>query len=138
MTVHKHNGELHALPDKLHPSVFPGLNIDNLPLSIPIATISSGKTMIRDGVFEGRVSMYMEFQNLGVHIEGRDEHRLYITGPLPAGLIRAVITCPTAIRPAIALLIGMLAVPGVSMLKSAAVISQGYEDYEQRFNMVQV
>lgn len=32
----------------------------------------------------------------------------------------------------------MLDVPGVSMLKSAAVIGQGYEDYEQRFNMVQV
>lgn len=77
----------------------------------------------------------MELQSLGVHIEGRDERRLYSTGPPPAGPRRAVITCPKAIRQAVALLIGMRAVLGASMLKSVVVIGRGY-DYEPRFNVL--
>ncbi|KAI1083243.1 putative UDP-N-acetylglucosamine 1-carboxyvinyltransferase [Whalleya microplaca] len=132
LTVHKHNGGLHALPDKLHPNVFPGLNIDNLPLFIPIAAVAHGRTLIHDWVFEGRGAMYNEFQRLGVNIKIMDPHRVIVTGSDPARLKAADIKCPAAIRPAAALVIGMMAAPGRSLLKDAHVLLRGYEDLTKR------
>ena len=37
ITIQQHNGELHALSDKIHSLPYPGLNADNLPYFVPIA-----------------------------------------------------------------------------------------------------
>ncbi|KAB5566814.1 putative UDP-N-acetylglucosamine 1-carboxyvinyltransferase [Coniochaeta sp. 2T2.1] len=42
LTVHKHDGQLRALTDKIHPLPYPGLNADNLPYFVPIAAVARG------------------------------------------------------------------------------------------------
>jgi UDP-N-acetylglucosamine 1-carboxyvinyltransferase len=132
LVIHKHNGKLVAPVDKIHPNVFPGLNIDHLPYFVPIAAVLKGRTLIHDWVFEDRPLMYTEMKKLGVNLELADPHRVFITGPTrfkPADLV-----CPSGIRPAVMLLIGMLAAPGNSMLRNVYTINRGYEDLADRLN----
>lgn len=132
ITVHKHNGSLVALEDKIHPSPFPGLNIDNLPYFVPIAAVAKGRTLIHDWVYEDRALYYTELKKLNVNVSLADPHRAYVDGPTKFGV--ADIVCPPALRPAVLLLIGMLAAPGVSMLRNVYSINRGYEDLAERLN----
>ncbi len=132
ITIHKHNGALVAPKDKIHPNIFPGLNIDHLPYFVPIAAVCKGRTLIHDWVYEDRALMYTEMKKIGVNLELADPHRVYIEGPTrfkPADLI-----CPSGIRPAVMLLIGMLAAHGKSILRNVYTINRGYEDLAERLN----
>lgn len=130
--IYKHNGKLVAPSEKLHPNVFPGLNIDHLPYFVPIAAVAHGRTLIHDWVYEDRALMFTEMKKIGVNLELADPHRIFITGPTrfkPADLV-----CPSGIRPAVMLLIGMLAAPGISILRNVYTINRGYEDLANRLN----
>ena len=132
LTIHKHHGKLKAPVDKIHPNVFPGLNIDHLPYFVPIAAVLKGRTLIHDWVFEDRPLMYTEIKKLGVNLELADPHRVFVTGP--TRWKAADLVCPSGIRPAVMLLIGMLAAPGNSMLRNVYTINRGYEDLADRLN----
>ncbi|PIZ63597.1 UDP-N-acetylglucosamine 1-carboxyvinyltransferase [Candidatus Saccharibacteria bacterium CG_4_10_14_0_2_um_filter_52_9] len=132
LKIHKHNGELVAPGEKIHPNVFPGLNIDHLPYFVPIVAVAKGRTLIHDWIYEDRALMYTEMKKIGVNLELADPHRVFIEGPTrfkPADLV-----CPSGIRPAVMLLIGMLAAPGVSVLRNVYTINRGYEDLADRLN----
>ncbi len=132
LQIKKHGGKLIASKDKIHPNIFPGLNIDHLPYFVPIAAVASGRTLIHDWVYEDRALMYAEIKKIGVNLELADPHRIFINGPTrfrPADLV-----CPSGIRPAVMLLIGMLAAPGISILRNVYTINRGYEDLAQRLN----
>lgn len=132
LTVHKHNGKLVALPDKLHPNLWPGLNADNLPYFVPIAGVLQGRTLIHDWMYENRAIYYTEMTKVGMSVELADPHRLYIQGPTP--FTKADVVSPPALRPASLLLIGMLAAPGFSTLRNIYTINRGYEDIAERLN----
>jgi len=132
ITIQKHNGKLTALEEKIHPNPYPGLNIDNLPYFVPIAAVAKGRTLIHDWVYEERALYYTEMRKLNVNVTLADPHRAYIDGPTKWGA--ADIVCPPALRPAVLLLIGMLAAPGVSMLRNVYSINRGYEDLANRLN----
>lgn len=132
LTIYKHNGDLLAPKEKIHPNVFPGLNIDHLPYFVPIAAVAKGRTLIHDWIYEDRALMYTEMKKIGVNLELADPHRVFIHGPTrwkPADLV-----CPSGIRPAVTLLIGMLAAPGNSILRNVYTINRGYEDLAERLN----
>ncbi len=133
IVVHKHNGKLKALPHKLHPNVFPaGINADNIPYFVPICTVLKGTSLIHDWMYENRAIYYAELSKIGANINLADPYRVYIQGPTK--FTRADITCPPALRPASLLLIGMLAAPGVSILRDIYTINRGYEDIAERLN----
>jgi UDP-N-acetylglucosamine 1-carboxyvinyltransferase len=132
ITIHKHNGELKAPEEKLHPLPSQGLNIDNLPYFVPIAAVAKGRTLIHDWVYEDRALMYTEMKKIGVDIELADPHRAFITGP--TRWRKADIVSPSGIRPAVMLLIGMLAAPGESVLRNVYTINRGYEDLAERLD----
>jgi UDP-N-acetylglucosamine 1-carboxyvinyltransferase len=132
LTIEKHNGKLHALPEKLHPNLFPGLNPDNLPYFVPIAAVCHGRTLIHDWMYENRALYYTEMTKVGAQVELADPHRIYIIGPTK--FIAADVVCPPALRPASLLLIGMLAAPGNSILRNVYTINRGYEDLAERLN----
>ena len=122
--------DLVAPVDKIHPMPFPGLNIDNLPFFSVIAAVAEGRTMIHDWVFENRAIYTTELSNLNVKVELLDAHRLYVEGPTnwrPAELV-----APQALRPAVVVLIGMLAAPGTSILRNVYSINRGYQDFAVR------
>lgn len=134
ITVHKHNGQLHSLEEKIYARPFPGLNIDNLPYFVPIAAVAKGRTLIHDWVYEERALYYTEMRKLGVNVTLADPHRAYIDGP--SKFSAADIVCPPALRPAVLLLIGMLAANGISILRNVYSINRGYEDLAERLNSV--
>lgn len=131
ITIHKHNGELMAPEEKLYGRPFPGLNIDNLPYFVPIAAVAKGRTLIHDWVYEDRALMYTEMK-IGVDLELADPHRAYVNGP--TRWRAADLVCPSGIRPAVMILIGMLAAGGVSTLRNVYTINRGYEDLANRLN----
>jgi UDP-N-acetylglucosamine 1-carboxyvinyltransferase len=123
---------LHASIDKIHPQPFPGLNIDNLPLFALVAATAKGRTLIHDWVYENRAMYLMELTKLNANIQLLDPHRVYIEGPTkwkPAELVT-----PPALRPAVVILLGMLAAPGISTLRNVYSINRGYEDLANRLN----
>ncbi|MGH7158145.1 MAG: helix-turn-helix domain-containing protein [Candidatus Saccharimonadales bacterium] len=133
LTVHKHNGQLKALQDKIHPNVYPaGINADNLPYFVPIAAVADGRTLIHDWMYENRAIHMTEMTKIGTNIELADPHRLYIQGPTKFS--HNDVVCPPALRPASLLLIGMLAADGVSVLRNIYTINRGYEDIAERLN----
>ena len=122
--------DLHAPIDKIHPMPFPGLNIDSLPFFSVIAATAKGRTLIHDWVFENRAVYSTELSNLNAKVELLDAHRVFITGPTnwrPAELM-----APPALRPAVVVMLAMLAAPGKSILRNTYSIARGYENFARR------
>ncbi len=123
-----------ASPTKIHPLPYPGLNIDNLPFFVPIATQAKGTTLIHDWVWENRAIYFTELNKLGADIALADPHRVFITGPRQ--LHAAQVVCPPALRPAVIVLIGMLAAKGTSVLRNVYPIERGYELIAERLSSI--
>jgi UDP-N-acetylglucosamine 1-carboxyvinyltransferase len=132
ITIPKHDGQLRAPEDKLHPLPYPGLLPDNLPFFVPIAAVAKGQTLIHDWMYENRAIYFTELSRLGATVELIDAHRVYVKGPTKFS--SADITCPPALRPAAILLIGMLAAEGKSTLRNVYSINRGYENIAARLN----
>jgi UDP-N-acetylglucosamine 1-carboxyvinyltransferase len=125
---------LKALEDKIHANPYPGINMDNLPFFVPIATKAKGQTMIHDWSYENRAIYFTELNRLGANITLADPHRVYIQGGTP--LKPAQIVCPPALRPAMIILIGMLGASGTSILRNVYMINRGYEEIAYRLNSI--
>jgi len=126
--------DLTALPDKLYGRPYPGLNIDNVPLFVPILTQADGETMVHDWCYENRAIYYLELQKLGAHVLLLDTHRALVRGV--TSLQANTITAPPALRPAMAILIAMLGATGISTLKNSEVIERGYDHIIDRLTAV--
>ncbi len=126
--------QLVAPVDKIHSQAFPAINMDNLPFFAVIAATAKGRTLIHDWSYETRAIYLTELAKLNVKLELLDPHRVYIDGPTkwkPAEMIT-----PPALRPAVVILLGMLAAPGLSTLRNIYSISRGYEDLATRLNSI--
>ncbi len=134
ITISSHNGSLHALEDKIHPNLYPGINPDNIPYFVLIACCVKGRTLIHDWMYENRAIYYTELTKVGAQIELADPHRVYVTGPTKFSA--AEVVCPPALRPASLLLISMLASNGISLLRNVYTINRGYEDLANRLNSI--
>lgn len=132
LTIHKHNGQLVAPEEKIYGRPYPGLNIDHVPYFVPITATAKGRTLIHDWVYEDRALMYTEMKKIGVDLELADPHRVFINGP--TAWRAADVVSPSGLRPAVILLIGMLAAPGISMLRNVYTINRGYEELAARLN----
>jgi UDP-N-acetylglucosamine 1-carboxyvinyltransferase len=125
---------LKALKDKIYGRPFPGLNIDNLPLFVPILLKATGRTLIHDWIYENRALYMMELQKLGAKVNLVDPHRLWVEGP--SKLKAAEVICPPGIRPAVAVFVTMLAAKGKSILRNTYMIERGYENMYEVLNKV--
>ncbi len=126
--------KLSAPHDKLHALPYPGLNSDNLPFFVPIATQAQGRTLIHDWMWEDRAIHFTELNKLGASITLVDPHRAFVNGPTL--LKGAQVVCPPALRPAMIILIAMLAASGTSVLRNVYSITRGYEDVVDRLNSI--
>jgi len=117
--------ELIALPDKIYGRPFPGVNIDNLPFFVPMLTQAKGRTLVHDWVYENRAIYYLELQKLGAKIFLVDPHRVFVEGKTQ--LKGNELMSPSGIRPAVIVLITMIAAKGTSMLRNSYMIERGYE-----------
>ncbi len=124
--------DLRAPIDKIHPMPFPGLNIDNLPFFAVIAATAEGSTLLHDWVYENRAIYLTELNKLGAQVKLLDPHRVLIEGP--THWVGTELVCPPALRPAVVILLAMLAAKGTSVLRNIYVIHRGYEDLAERLN----
>lgn len=120
--------------EKLHAQPFPGMQNDNLPFFVPIATQAKGTTLIHDWTWENRAIYFTELNKLGANVRLVDPHRAFIEGPTK--LKGAQIVCPPALRPSAVILIAMLAAEGTSMLRNVYSITRGYEEIAERLNAI--
>lgn len=125
---------LKALSDKIHALPYPGINSDNLPFFVPIATQTSGTTLIHDWMWENRAIYFTELNRLGAQVTLADPHRVFVSGK--TSLKAAQVVCPPALRPATIILVAMLAAEGVSVLRNIYSIERGYEDIAKRLNSI--
>ena len=88
--------------------------------------------MIHDWVYEHRAIYYTELSKLGAKIILADPYRVYVQGP--SELRAAEIICPSALRPAMIILIAMLKAKGASVLRNVYSINRGYENLSDRLN----
>ncbi len=126
--------KLTALADKIEAHPYPGMNIDNLPFFVVIATQAKGQTLIHDWVYEKRAIHYKELDKLGADTILADQHRFYVNGKTE--LKPAEVICPPALRPAAIILIGMLSAKGTSILRNVYSINRGYEEISKRLNSI--
>ncbi|NYJ01404.1 UDP-N-acetylglucosamine 1-carboxyvinyltransferase [Nocardioides thalensis] len=127
-----HPSDLVAPRDKIHPMPFPGLNIDNLPFFAVIAATAHGQTYIHDWVYDNRAIYLTDLNKLGGRVTLLDPHRVQIEGP--TSWTGAELMCPPALRPAVVVLLAMLASKGTSVLRGTYVIHRGYEDLAERLS----
>lgn len=126
--------KLKAPKDKIHAMPFPGINMDNLPFMGLIATAATGRTLIHDWSYDNRAIYFTELTKLNARIELLDPHRVYIEGP--TNWKPAEVVAPPALRPAVVVLLAMLAAPGKSILRNVYSIDRGYEDLATRLNTI--
>jgi UDP-N-acetylglucosamine 1-carboxyvinyltransferase len=126
--------KLKALKDKIHASPYPGINTDNLPFFVPIATVTDGETLIHDWMWENRAIYFTELNRLGANITLADPHRVLIKGK--TDLKGAQIVCPPALRPSMMIMVAMLGAKGKSILRNVYAITRGYEDIAGRLNAI--
>ena len=120
--------------DKIHASAYPGINSDNLPFFVPIATQAHGTTLIHDWMWENRAIYFIELNKLGANIVLADQHRVMIQGPTE--LKGNQVICPPALRPATIVLVAMLGAKGTSILRNVYSINRGYENIAKRLNAI--
>ncbi len=126
--------KLEALHDKIHAQPYPGINTDNLPFFVPIATQAAGTTLIHDWMWEDRAIFFTELNRLGATVRLADPHRVFVDGP--SNLKGAQIVCPPALRPAVMLMVAMLGAKGKSILRNVYAINRGYENIVGRLNKI--
>ena len=126
--------KLTALHDKIHALPYPGINADNLPFFVPIATCVKGSTLIHDWMWENRAIYFTELSRLGAEIILADQHRVIIQGPTK--LHGNQVVCPPALRPATIVLVAMLGAEGESILRNVYSIKRGYENIAERLNAI--
>jgi UDP-N-acetylglucosamine 1-carboxyvinyltransferase len=126
--------KLKALHDKIHTQPFPGLQNDNLPFFVPIATKAQGTTLIHDWTWENRAIYFTELNRLGADITLLDPHRVIVTGGRK--LKGAQIVSVQALRPSASIFIGMLSAEGVSTLRNVFQITRGYAEIAERLNAI--
>src|SRR5699024_4434231 len=110
----------------------PGLNIDNLLFFAAIAAAAEGSTLVHDWVYENRAIYLVELNKLGADVRLLDPHRVMVNGPTRWSGKELV--CPSALRPAVVLLLAMLAARGTSVLRNIYSIMRGYQDLAERLN----
>jgi len=126
--------DLNALPDKVYGRPFPGLNVDNLPFFVPILTQAKGRSLVHDWVYENRAVYYLELQKLGAKVTLLDPHRMFVEGK--TRLHPNEIICPPGIRPAMVILIAMLAAKGKSILRNIYPVERGHENLAKRLEKI--
>ena len=126
--------KLIALEDKIAAQPFPGLNIDNLPFFVPIATQSEGTTLIHDWTYEDRAIYFNELKRLNAKVILADPHRVFIEGIVE--LQPTDMLCPPALRPSMIIMIAMLRASGTSTLQNVYSIKRGYQSIAERLNTI--
>lgn len=108
---------------------FPGFATDFLPVTLPLLTQSSGKSLVHDPLYENRLNYTQELKKMGADIEIVDPHRVIIFGKTP---LSGVDIESWDIRAGASLVIAGLIAKGTTVVKNIYQIDRGYEKMEEK------
>ena len=115
---------------------WPGLTPDLLSVLLVVATQARGTVLIHQKMFESRLFFVDKLIDMGAQIILCDPHRAVVVGHDRKIRLRARRMTSPDIRAGIALLIAALSANGTSRIANIAQIDRGYENIEQRLNML--
>ena len=115
---------------------WPGLTPDLLSVLLVVATQARGTVLIHQKMFESRLFFVDKLIDMGAQIILCDPHRSVVVGHDRKIRLRARRMTSPDIRAGIALLIAALSANGTSRIANIAQIDRGYENIEQRLNML--
>jgi len=108
---------------------YPGFPTDLLPITIPLLTQASGKSLIHDPLYENRFNYVQELKKMGADIEIVDPHRAFIYGKTPLHGLRIE---SWDIRAGASLVLAGLIAEGKTIIENVYQIDRGYEKIEER------
>ena len=115
---------------------WPGLTPDLLSVLLVVATQAQGSVLFHQKMFESRLFFVDKLIDMGAQIILCDPHRAVVIGHDHQRRLRAGRMTSPDIRAGIALLIAALSANGTSRIANIAQIDRGYEDIENRLNML--
>ena len=115
---------------------WPGLTPDLLSVLIVVATQAKGSVLFHQKMFESRLFFVDKLIDMGAQIILCDPHRAVVVGHDHKIRLRAGRMTSPDIRAGIALLIAAMSANGTSRIANIAQIDRGYEDIEQRLNVL--
>ncbi|MDP3999187.1 MAG: UDP-N-acetylglucosamine 1-carboxyvinyltransferase [bacterium] len=124
------NGKLSVLQSvKIQTLPYPGLPTDlQAPFGV-LATQASGRTLIFDTMYEGRLRYIQELKAMGADAEVLDSHRAVINGPT---VLHSAEIESLDLRAGATLVIAALVASGKSVIGHIEQIDRGYEDFDGR------
>ena len=115
---------------------WPGLTPDLLSVLLVVATQARGSVLIHQKMFESRLFFVDKLIDMGAQIILCDPHRAVVVGHDHQKRLRAGRMSSPDIRAGIALLIAALSAQGTSRIENIAQIDRGYQDIEERLNLL--
>lgn len=115
---------------------WPGLSPDLISVLLVVATQAQGSVLFHQKMFESRLFFIDKLIDMGAQIILCDPHRAVVIGHDHQRTLRAGRMSSPDIRAGIALLIAALSAPGISRIDNIAQIDRGYEDIEERLNVL--
>lgn len=115
---------------------WPGLTPDLLSVLLVVATQARGSVLFHQKMFESRLFFVDKLIDMRAQIILCDPHRAVVVGHDRTIKLRAGRMTSPDIRAGIALLIAALSADGTSRIANIAQIDRGYEDIEERLNML--
>lgn len=116
-------------PLNIQTMIFPGFPTDLQSPYGMLSTQLSGKSIIHDPLFEGRLEYLKQLEAMGAQINIIDDHRAEIQGPTK---LKGRILEGRDIRGAMSFIIAGLVADGETILKNAYQVDRGYENIEKR------
>src|SRR3712207_2272023 len=104
--------------------------VQTCALPIFIAASATGSTLIHDWVYDNRAIHLSDLTRLGADVRLMDPHRVLVNGPTRCS--SAEVVCPPALRPAVCILLAMLAARGTSVLRHVDIIARRYAALYER------
>jgi UDP-N-acetylglucosamine 1-carboxyvinyltransferase len=115
---------------------WPGLTPDLLSVLLVVATQSKGSVLFHQKMFESRLFFVDKLIDMGAQIILCDPHRAVVVGHDHQLRLRAGRMTSPDIRAGIALLIAAMSANGTSRIANIAQIDRGYENIENRLNLL--
>ena len=115
---------------------WPGLTPDLLSVLLVVATQARGSVLFHQKMFESRLFFVDKLIDMGAQIILCDPHRAVVVGLDHHKQLRAGRMTSPDIRAGIALLIAAMSANGTSRIDNIAQIDRGYENIENRLNLL--
>ncbi len=115
---------------------WPGLTPDLISVLLVVATQARGSVLFHQKMFESRLFFVDKLIDMGAQVILCDPHRAVVVGHDHKRRLKAGRMTSPDIRAGIAMLIAAMSANGTSRIDNIAQIDRGYEDIENRLNLL--